>query len=91
MGHRYAVARGTIPTVRRGTVREGSGLDPYPECHGSPERTLMPHTARAVTYEHLPPRSEPLLWVADVAAWCWARNAHWRARSQPVVAGVCTV
>jgi len=23
-----------------------------------------------LTYHHLPARSEPLLWVADAAAWC---------------------
>lgn len=44
-----------------------------------------------LTYEHLPPRSEPLLWVADAAAWCWARDAHWRARIEPIVARVCRV
>ncbi len=37
-----------------------------------------------LTYEHLPARSEPLLWVADAAAWCWAHPA-WRTRIQPAI------
>jgi len=28
-----------------------------------------------LTYEHVPARTEPLLWVADAAAWCWSRGA----------------
>lgn len=44
-----------------------------------------------LTYEHLPPRSEPLLWVADAAVWCWARDADWRTRIAPVVSSACTV
>ena len=38
-----------------------------------------------LTYEHLPARSEPLLWVADAAAWCWARGGPWRTRLDPIV------
>ncbi len=37
-----------------------------------------------LTYEHLPARSEPLLWVADAAAWCWTHPA-WRPRIQPAI------
>lgn len=41
--------------------------------------------ASTLTYEHVPPRSEPLLWVADAAVWCWTRDQRWRQRIQPVV------
>ena len=41
--------------------------------------------ANTLTYEHVPPRTEPLLWVADAAAWCWTRDRQWRMRIQPVI------
>jgi len=37
-----------------------------------------------LTYEHLPARTEPLLWVADAAAWCWSRGAPWPSRLQAI-------
>ena len=39
----------------------------------------------ALVYEHLPARSEPLLWIPDAAAWCWTKDAQWRQRIEPVV------
>ena len=41
--------------------------------------------ARSLAYEHLPARSEPLLWIADAAAWCWTHGPTWRARITPAV------
>lgn len=41
-------------------------------------------TAR-LTYEHLPPRSEPLLWVPDATAWCWAHGGSWQSSIEPTV------
>lgn len=38
-----------------------------------------------LTYEHVPARSEPLLWLADAAAWCWSRGAAWPGRLQPII------
>jgi hypothetical protein len=38
-----------------------------------------------LTYEHMPARSEPLLWVADAAAWCWSRGGSWPGRLQPIL------
>lgn len=38
-----------------------------------------------LTYEHLPARSEPLLWVADAAAWCCSRGESWPGRLQPII------
>ncbi len=37
-----------------------------------------------LTYEHLMAGAEPLLWVADAAAWCWTRGAPWPGRLQPI-------
>ena len=44
--------------------------------------------AESVTYEHLPAKSEPLLWIADAAAWCWSRGGNWRDRIEPRVRAV---
>ncbi len=41
--------------------------------------------SRTLTYEHVPARAEPLLWVADAAAWCWSRGAPWPGRLQPII------
>lgn len=41
-----------------------------------------------LVYEHLPARSEPLLWIADAAAWCWARGPAWQQRLAPVLGRV---
>lgn len=41
--------------------------------------------ADSLTYEHLPGRSDPLLWIADAAAWCWTHGPTWRERLAPVV------
>jgi hypothetical protein len=41
-----------------------------------------------LTYEHLPARTEPLLWIADAAAWCWTHGRHWQDRVAPVVRSV---
>lgn len=47
--------------------------------------------ANILSYEHLPPRAEPLLWIADAAAWCWTHGPQWRERITPVVARVIRV
>ncbi len=39
----------------------------------------------SLAYEHLPARSEPLLWIADAAAWCWTHGPTWQERIRPVV------
>lgn len=39
-------------------------------------------------YLHLPGRSDPLLWIADAAAWCWTHGPEWRSRVQPRVTDV---
>ncbi len=44
-----------------------------------------------LTYEHLPARAEPLLWLADAAAWCWSRGAPWPGRLQPITRRIRTL
>jgi hypothetical protein len=46
-----------------------------------------PHRTRFV-YEHVDSASEPLLWVADAAAWCFGAGGGWRKQIEPIVAGV---
>lgn len=38
-----------------------------------------------LVYEHFAPYEEPLLWIADVAAWCQGANADYRRRIAPIV------
>lgn len=39
-------------------------------------------------YEHVDSTIEPLLWVADSAAWCFHAGGHWRKRISGIVASV---
>ncbi|HET9142790.1 hypothetical protein [Actinophytocola sp.] len=41
-----------------------------------------------LVYEHLGSTTEPLLWVADTAAWCFNAGGHWRKRISTVVSAV---
>ncbi|KAF0964936.1 MULTISPECIES: hypothetical protein [Rhodococcus] len=36
-------------------------------------------------YQHLPARSEPMLWIPDAVAWCLARGGQWPARVAPII------
>ena len=38
----------------------------------------------AFLYDHLPPYSDPLLWIADALAWCSSAEGAWRARIEAV-------
>lgn len=42
-------------------------------------------------YHLLSPQEEPLLWVADAAAWSWVKGGDWRTRVGPVVRNVRTI
>jgi hypothetical protein len=42
-------------------------------------------TGRTLVYEHRRSYEEPLLWVADAAAWCHGAGGEWRRRIKPVV------
>ncbi|MFD7847105.1 hypothetical protein ACFV4K_29775 [Nocardia sp. NPDC059764] len=36
-------------------------------------------------YEHKRPNQEPLLWVSDAVAWCFAKGGEWRLRVKPLI------
>jgi hypothetical protein len=44
--------------------------------------------AELLSYRHSGPAGEPMLWVPDAIAWCWAKGGDWRRRIAPVIAGV---
>ena len=44
-----------------------------------------------LVYEHLSPRREPMLWIPDAVAWCWAKCRVWKDRVLPLVDGVRTL
>ncbi|OLF04246.1 hypothetical protein BLA60_41675 [Actinophytocola xinjiangensis] len=52
-------------------------------------RFLGPYPSGSkLVYEHLDSTSESLLWIADIAGWCFGAGAEWRKRIDPIVAGV---
>lgn len=51
-------------------------------------RILEPHpSASRLVYEHVNSRTEPLLWIADVVAWCHGAGREWRKRVYPIISG----
>lgn len=38
-----------------------------------------------LTYLHVNPHGEPLLWVPDAVAWAFGRGGDWRRRTEPLV------
>jgi hypothetical protein len=52
-------------------------------------RVIGQHTHRTtMTYEHVDSTSEPLLWVADPAAWCVNAGGLWRKRIDAIITTV---
>jgi hypothetical protein len=52
-------------------------------------RVLGPHPRESrLTYSHVDSTVEPLLWIADGAAWCQGASSDWQARIRPIVAAV---
>jgi len=50
---------------------------------------LAPHpSASQLVYEHLDSTSEPLLWIADLVAWCHGAGSEWRKRIDPITTAV---
>lgn len=45
-------------------------------------------SASQLVYEHVDSTSESLLWIADIAAWCFGAGREWRKRIDPVVSTV---
>jgi hypothetical protein len=38
-----------------------------------------------LSYVHLPPAGDPILWAADAIVWAWGRGGDWRRRTDDVV------
>lgn len=45
-------------------------------------------SASLLVYEHVDSTSEPLLWIADVVAWCFGAGREWRKRIDPVTSTI---
>ncbi|GAB3468341.1 DUF3800 domain-containing protein [Actinophytocola sediminis] len=55
-------------------------------------RFLGPHPSGSeLVYEHVDSTSEALLWIADIAGWCYGAGGEWRKRIDPVVSRVVDV
>jgi hypothetical protein len=55
-------------------------------------RLLGSHpSASQLVYEHVDSTSESLLWIADVAAWCFGAGREWRKRIEPIVTDIVDV
>ncbi|HMS48327.1 hypothetical protein [Candidatus Neomicrothrix sp.] len=42
-------------------------------------------TVRSMEYDHMKPAEEPLLWIADAAAWAYGAAEDWRRRADPMI------
>ena len=42
-------------------------------------------TVRSMEYDHMKPVEEPLLWIADAAAWAYGAAGDWRRRADPMI------
>ncbi|MDN4475378.1 hypothetical protein QQX09_05845 [Demequina sp. SYSU T00192] len=50
------------------------------------ERVLRSGRERpGLTYRHVPPTEDPVLWVSDAVAWCVQRRGEWLRRIEPLV------
>jgi hypothetical protein len=50
-------------------------------------RKVLGHHDRSdeFTYHHVASEHEPLVWIADITAWCFGAGGDWRRRITPVV------
>lgn len=83
------------PAARRGTLAvlvnwmpAGSAL--RLEIHAglvNTDRECLQALSRTAdfAYEHLPPASDPGLWLPDAIGWCWTRGGSWREAVAPLV------
>ena len=39
-------------------------------------------------YEHVPSENDPLLWIADIVAWCYGAGGDWLRRVRPLIGDV---
>lgn len=77
--------------LARGTQR--LVIDTRRERDVNDERTLRrvlgPHPSSSrLVYEHVDSPTEALLWIADVAAWCYGSGGDWHKRLDPVTTTV---
>lgn len=53
------------------------------------QKILGDHPSRTeFVYEHIDSSCEPLIWIADVVAWCYRSGGDWRRRIMPIVTKV---
>ncbi len=85
---RALIARLAVSGAHRLVIEQDDSLirNDQAVLYSAVRQSGIEHT---LTYAHLPKRSEPLLWIADVAAWCWTHPA-WRHRIRPIVGAVTT-
>ena len=74
----------------RGCTRLTVELD---ESLGHRDKQVLYNATRdsgreGVTYQLVPAAAEPLLWIPDAIAWCWARGGEWKQAVAPLVAKV---
>ncbi|WP_231949671.1 hypothetical protein [Alloactinosynnema sp. L-07] len=50
------------------------------------DSTTLSRIDHTFIYEHMS-TGEPLLWIADVVAWCYGAGSEWRKRIAPIVSG----
>jgi hypothetical protein len=58
------------------------------------DRRVVARTLAAgslLTYEHLLPHEEPLLWLADAVAWCYGAGPRWRPRVESLITRVVLI
>lgn len=48
------------------------------------------HSSNLV-FQHVDSKFESLLWIADVAAWCWGAGGEWRRQIRPIVREVIPI
>jgi hypothetical protein len=68
-------------------------IDSREDRNAHDERTIRTalgghrHSTKLV-YEHAPSTSETLLWIADVAVWCYGAGGDWRIRIKSIIGAV---
>lgn len=63
------------------------------ESRDHDDRAVIKHLISAepghpqLVYEHFRGQNEPLLWLADIVAWCWGAGPGWRKRVDAIIEG----
>ncbi|WP_436492077.1 hypothetical protein [Actinokineospora sp. HUAS TT18] len=48
-------------------------------------RRVLISEVTGLTYEHMSSTGDPLLWIPDIAAWCYGAGGDWRKRIAPIL------